>query len=43
MSRENKFKDILVKDSNSEIPYKLNIEELEFGRLSKIRNKLNLI
>ncbi|WP_338977691.1 hypothetical protein [Spiroplasma endosymbiont of Panzeria rudis] len=29
MSRENKFKDILVKDSNSEIPYKLNIEELD--------------
>ncbi|WP_342257247.1 hypothetical protein [Spiroplasma endosymbiont of Nomada ruficornis] len=29
MSRENKFKDILVKDSDSEIPYKLNIEELD--------------
>ncbi|WP_339046644.1 hypothetical protein [Spiroplasma endosymbiont of Colias croceus] len=29
MSRENKFKDILVKDSNFEIPYKLNIEELD--------------
>ncbi|WP_342217719.1 hypothetical protein [Spiroplasma endosymbiont of Amphimallon solstitiale] len=29
MSRENRFKDILIKDSNSEIPYKLNIEELD--------------